>query len=326
MAENLLEIKSLKTYFFLRRGVIKAVDGVDLSLNEAETLGLVGESGCGKTMTCLSIVRLVPEPEGRIVAGQILFEGEDLLKKTSKEMRNVRGRKISFIFQDPMSSLNPAFTVGEQVAEAIRIHQHVRGRAMWAQVKDILQKVQISSPEARMRDYPFQMSGGMRQRVVGGIALSCHPRLIIADEPTTSLDVTIQAQYLKFLKQVQQEERVSMIFITHNFGLVARMCDKVSVMYAGKIMETASTREIFNHPVHPYTQALMNCLPRIETKGEILATIGGQPPDMGNLPSGCKFAPRCPVKSNLNERCQEEEPPLVAVERHHNVRCWLAGE
>ncbi|MDD5038706.1 MAG: ABC transporter ATP-binding protein, partial [Dehalococcoidales bacterium] len=290
---NILQVKDLKTYFYTRRGIVKAVDGVSFTLREGETVGIVGESGCGKSITALSIIRLVPQPAGRIVGGEILFNGEDLLKKSDREIRQIRGKGISMITQDPMSSLNPVFTIGEQIAEPIRIHQKLRGNIVMEKVKEMLRMVRIPSPETRMKEYPHQMSGGMRQRIVGAIALSCQPKLLIADEPTTSLDVTIQAQFMRLLKEVQQQLGVAMIMITHDFGIVARVCDKVAVMYAGKIVESAGIRELFNNPTHPYTIALMNSLPKIEVKVPKLYSIEGQPPDLRNMPAGCAFAPRC---------------------------------
>lgn len=315
----MLEVLDLKTHFFLRRGVVKAVDGVTFSVKQGETLGLVGESGCGKTVCCLSILRLVPAPAGRIVGGKIVFNGEDLLKKTEAEMRRIRGRNISMILQDPMTSLNPAFTIGSQVGEAIRIHQGLKGKSLWDRVKEMLSLVRIPSPEVRMGDYPHQMSGGMRQRVVGAIALSCQPSLLIADEPTTSLDVTTQAQYLRLLKEIQQQANVALIFITHDFGIVAKMCDRVAVMYAGRIVESADVRELFNNPFHPYTIALMKSLPKLETRVEKLFSIEGQPPSLIDLPQGCSFAPRC---AEAKEICRRDFPMPVPVRDGHYVTCW----
>ncbi len=262
----LLQVENLKTYFFTRQGVVKAVDEVSFSIGKGESLGLVGESACGKSITCLSILRLVPEPAGKIVGGRIIFEGEDLLKKSWTEMRRIRGKKISMILQDPLTSLNPSFTIGSQVGEAIALHQRARGRTLRQKIIEALRLVSIPDAETRMRDYPHQMSGGMRQRVIGAIALSCQPSLLIADEPTTSLDVTIQAQYLRLLKELQQKAGTSLLFVTHDFGIVRRMCDKVAVMYAGKIVEIAQSREIFDNPIHPYTRALIACLPKMEAQ------------------------------------------------------------
>jgi len=320
VSKTILKVTDLRTYFFTNRGVVKAVDGVSFSLEEGETLGLVGESGCGKTITCLSIQRMVPQPAGRIVGGEVIFDGEDLLHKSEKQMRKIRGKRISMILQDPMSSLNPVFTIGEQVADPIRTHQNLKGNSVWEKVKEILGQVRIPSPEVRMKDYPHQMSGGMRQRIVGAIALSCQPNLLIADEPTTSLDVTIQAQFLSLLKEVQQQSNLSMIVVTHNFGIVAKVCDRVAVMYAGKIIESAETRELFNNPTHPYTIALMNSLPKMEVKVDRLYSIEGQPPNLGNLPPGCSFAPRCP---EAKEICDREYPPQSIIKDGHYVSCWL---
>ncbi|MFC1870504.1 ABC transporter ATP-binding protein [Chloroflexota bacterium] len=318
----MLEVKDLRTHIYTRWGTVKAVDGVSFSVREGESVGLVGESGCGKTMTCLSILRLLP-PGGRIVGGEIFLDGEDLAKKTDHEMRKVRGKKISMILQESMTSLDPSFSIGNQVSEAVVAHQKLRGRDVLNKVTELLRRVRIPAPEMRLRDYPHQMSGGMRQRVTGAIALSGQPRILIADEPTTFLDVTIQAQYLSLLKEVQEESKVGMIFITHDFGIVAEMCDKVGVMYAGKIVETASIRDLFNKPLHPYTTALMNCLPKLTANQGKLTSIEGQPPDLANPPPGCSFAPRC---SHSMEICQREYPGDVAVDKNHHVSCWLVAK
>ncbi|MDE3076665.1 MAG: ABC transporter ATP-binding protein [Chloroflexota bacterium] len=315
----LLQVEDLKTYFFTRRGVVKAVDGVSFSVAAGETLGIVGESGSGKTMTSLSLLRLVPQPGGKIAGGKIVFEGIDLLGLTEKEMRDYRGGKISMILQDPMASLNPVFTIGEQVAEPLRRHQHLSGQRLWDKTIEALRLLRIPSPQERLRNYPHELSGGMRQRVVGGIAISCRPQLIIADEPTTALDATIQAQYLALLKEVQRETNVAMIFVSHDFGIVARMCDRVAVMYAGKIVETAGVRELFNNPRHPYTIGLVDSVPRLDRKVERLASIEGQPPALLNLPPGCRFAPRCP---HAFGPCLEQEPPPVPVGEQHFASCW----
>jgi oligopeptide/dipeptide ABC transporter ATP-binding protein len=320
MANPLLQVSDLQTHFFTFRGtrVIKAVDGVSFTLNDGETLGLVGESGCGKTTTCLSIVGLLP-PAGRIVGGRIEFEGEDLTRLSARAMRRVRGRRIAMILQDPMASLNPLFTIYRQVAEPAFFHQHIRGRSLKERVKSLLGSVRIPSPETRMREYPHQMSGGMRQRIVGAIALSGGPRLIIADEPTTNLDVTIQAQYLDLLKDLQRETGVALIFVTHDLGIVAKMCDKVAVMYAGKIVEHRPVRELFFAPKHPYTKALLGSVPKLGSK-EPLDTIPGQPPNLAGLPSGCHFHPRCAVAM---PRCALEEPGEIGVGDDGMARCWL---
>ena len=323
MGNPILDVKDLKTYFFTPHGVVKAVDGVSFSIKEGETMGLLGESACGKTITCLSILRLVPQPAGRIVGGKVMFDRENLLTKSEEEMRSYRGSRLSLILQDPMTSLNPVFTIGNQVAEAITLHQQIKGGSLWGKVKEMLGLVRIPAAEARMRDYPHQMSGGMRQRVVGAIALSCQPHLLIADDPTTSLDVTIQAQYLRLLKKIQQESGLSMIFVTHDFGIVARMCDRVAVMYAGKIVESAGVRELFNSPAHPYTASLMKSLPKLEARFDKLSSIMGQPPSLLDLPPGCTFYPRCP---EAYEKCRQEYPPQVTVAEGRHASCWRLKE
>ncbi len=321
MTESLLDIKQLRTYFVSAKGtrVVKAVDGVSFTLNEGETLGVVGESGSGKTVTSLSILRLLP-PAARIVGGEIWFGGENLLAKSEREMQQVRGSQVTMILQDPLMSLNPLFTIGEQIAEPLRIHRSMHGQTLRERIKELLSNVRIPSPDVRMREYPHQMSGGMRQRIVGAISISCEPRLLIADEPTTSLDVTIQAQYLNLLKDIQKRSGLAMIFITHNIGIVARMCDKVAVMYAGKLVERAPVRTIFNQPAHPYTEALLNAMPKLTDKTERLWSIEGQPPDLANLPPGCPFSPRCP---KAEDRCHREVPPEYQVGDQHFTRCWL---
>jgi oligopeptide/dipeptide ABC transporter ATP-binding protein len=317
----LLEVRDLKTYFFTRRGTLKAVDGVSFSLDPGETLAVVGESGSGKSVTALSLLRLVPEPAGRIVDGEVLLEGQNILKLKPREMRRIRGSRISMVLQDPMTSLNPAFSIGDQVGEAVRLHQRVGGGELRRRVAEALSRLKIPSAESRMFDYPHQMSGGMRQRVSGAIALSCQPRLLIADEPTTSLDVTIQAQYMELLREIQQRFQISIIFITHDFGIVAATAHKVAVMYAGKIVEMGTTEEIFDNPAHPYTEALLRCVPRSDRLEARLVDIPGQPPDLANLPTGCSFAPRCP---KAMERCREAYPPEVEVSPGHVTKCWLA--
>ncbi len=320
-AAPLLVVEDLKTHFFTRRGVTRAVDGVSFTLRAGETLALVGESGSGKSVTCLSLVRLVPEPAGRIIAGRVLFDGEDLLQKSRAQMRRVRGKQIAMVLQDPMTSLNPALTIGGQLREVVRLHQGLRGASLRERVLHALRRLRISAPAARLRHYPHQFSGGMRQRVSSAIALSCAPRLLIADEPTTSLDVTIQAQYLDLLKDVQAEAGVAVILVTHDFGIVAATADRVAVMYAGKIVEMGTTLQIFNTPRHPYTQALLRCLPDVALKREQLVEIGGQPPDLTRLPPGCPFAPRCPERQSI---CDESYPPKVAVGDGHIAHCWVA--
>ena len=321
MAQPVLEVKQLQTYFFSAQGtrVVKAVDGVSFTLNEGETLGVVGESGSGKTVTSMSLLRLLP-PAARIVGGEVWFQGEDLLTKSEREMRDLRGSQLTMILQDPMMSLNPLFTIGEQIAEPLRIHRHMRGARLVERIKELLRGVRIPSPEVRLREYPHQMSGGMRQRIVGAIGISCEPKLLIADEPTTSLDVTIQAQYLNLLKDIQQRSRLAMIFITHNIGIVAKMCDNVGVMYAGKLVERAPVRMIFNQPAHPYTEALLQAVPKLTDRSKRLWSIEGQPPDLANPPTGCPFNPRCP---HAEDRCRREVPPEFQVGENHYTRCWL---
>ena len=317
----LLEVDDLKTHFFTRHGVTRAVDGVSFTLDAGETLALVGESGSGKSVTCLSLVRLVPEPAGRIVGGRVLLDGEDLLAKTPAEMRRVRGKQIAMVLQDPMTSLNPGLTIGTQIGEVVKRHQGLRGGALRARVLEALSRLRIPGAESRLQHYQHQLSGGMRQRVSSAIAMSCAPRLLIADEPTTSLDVTIQAQYLDLLKDVQRATGVAVILVTHDFGIVAANADRVAVMYAGRIVEIGDTLDVFDHPAHPYTRALLRCLPDVERKRERLVEIGGQPPDLARLPPGCPFAPRCPERQ---PQCETEYPPAVSLDNGHVAHCWVA--
>ena len=321
-AVPLLAVEDLRTYFFTRQGITKAVDGISFTVRAGETLALVGESGSGKSVTCLSLVRLVPEPAGRIVGGRVLFEGEDLLGKSAADMRRVRGKRIAMVLQDPMTSLNPSLTIGTQVSEVLRLHQALRGDSLRARVRDALSRLRIAAPDMRIRQYPHQFSGGMRQRVSSAIALSCAPRLLIADEPTTSLDVTIQAQYLELLKEVQEAAGVAVILVTHDFGIVAANADRVAVMYAGRIVELGTTLQVFNEPAHPYTRALLSCLPDGERRRQQLIEIGGQPPDLAHLPRGCAFAPRCPLRQPV---CDESFPAEVVVGDGHVSRCWFAA-
>jgi len=319
IGDVILEVHDLHTHIFTRWGVVKAVDGVSFYLRQGETLGIVGESGCGKTMTALSLLRLVPRPGGRIVQGKILLEGENLLEKSDNEMRHIRGRRISMILQDPQTSLNPLFSIGNQLIEAIKIHHRDSYKALVQRAINILKQVRVAAPERRVQDYPHQMSGGMKQRVVGAISMSCEPRVIIADEPTTSLDVTIQAQYLRLLREIQEETGLSLIFITHDFGIVAKMCDRVMVMYAGRIVESGPVRAIFNKPSHPYTQALLDSVPKMEERAERLYSIQGQPPVLWDIPPGCRFAARCPY---ADDRCQQEYPPSFTLAEGHTADCW----
>jgi len=322
MANPLLEIQGLKTFFFTRKGIVKAVDGVDLSLNEGETLGLVGESGCGKSMTALSIMRLVPEPIGRIVEGSINFEGRDIVKMTESEMRKIRGNRISMVFQEPMTSLNPVFKVGFQIAEAIQLHQEVPAKGAWERSIEMLRLVGIPSPESRVNEYPHQMSGGMRQRVMIAMALSCRPKLMIADEPTTALDVTIQAQILDLINRLKEKVGSSILLITHNLGVVAEVAQYVGVMYAGHIVEYSDVIRLFKNPKHPYTVGLFQSIPKKRGSGqrERLQVIPGLVPDLLELPMGCKFQDRC---SQVFKKCKNEPPPFVEIEPGHQVRCWL---
>jgi oligopeptide/dipeptide ABC transporter ATP-binding protein len=320
---KLLEIEGLTTHYVSARGtrVVPAVDDVSIELDAGETLGIVGESGSGKTTLALTILRLLP-PAARIIRGAIRFEGEDLVQKSPAEMRRIRGKRIAMILQDPMASLNPLFTVGDQVAEPIRVHEGATRGAAWTRARDLLKAVKISAADARVGEYPHQMSGGMRQRIVGAIAISCDPRLLIADEPTTSLDVTIQLQYLNLLREIQRAHGLALIFITHNLGIVAKMCDRIAVMYAGRIVEAGPVLTIFDAPAHPYTRALLESIPRVGDGDRRLTAIEGQPPDLADPPAGCAFHPRCP---KVMDRCRVEAPPAFAVGRGQTSRCWLAS-
>ena len=321
-APPLLELRNLSTHYVSARGtrVVRAVDEVSLSLEAGSTLGIVGESGSGKSTLALTILRLLP-PAARITSGEILFEGEDLRTKSDVEMRRIRGQRIAMILQDPMASLNPLFTIGDQVAEPVRVHEGVGRRGAWSRATDLLKAVRISAPESRVREYPHQMSGGMRQRIVGAIAISCSPRLLIADEPTTSLDLTIQAQYLNLLRDLQRQYELALIFITHNLGIVAKMCDQVAVMYAGRLVEWGPVTRIFDAPAHPYTQALLGSIPRMGDGRERLTAIEGQPPDLAAPPPGCAFHPRCP---QVMDQCREQAPPETVLAPRHTTRCWLS--
>lgn len=315
----ILKVEDLCTSFFSQAGEVKVLDGINFYVREGETLGIVGESGCGKSVTALSILRLLPQPAGKILGGKVMLEGTDLLKVSKKDMRKYRGKKISMILQDPMTSLNPAFTIGNQIGEAIKAHQDIPDDMITDAIIKSLKLLQIPAPETRLKDYPFQLSGGMKQRVVGSIAMSCMPRLLIADEPTTALDATIQMQYIALFQDIQKRTNVSIIFITHDFGVISKVSHRVAVMYAGKIVETASTREIFNAPKHPYTKALISSVPKLEKKDERLFSIEGQPPSLFDLPPGCRFAPRCP---NAMPECSQKEPDEIEISKDHFVSCW----
>ena len=320
MAVPVIDVRDLRTHLVTRWGTVKAVDGVSFSVAEGETLGLVGESGSGKSMTCLSLIRLTPRPASRIVSGSIRLDGDELTTKSEAEMQKIRGRKIAMILQDPMSSLNPVYSIGMQVREPVSMYHGLRGKSLTARAAALLSAVRIPAPETRLRAFPFQMSGGMRQRVVGAMAIAAPPRLLIADEPTTSLDLTIQAQYLGLLEELQDRHRLAMIFITHNLGIVSKICDRVAVMYAGRIVEMGPVRQIFKAPAHPYTRALLESIPRLGARREHLTAIDGQPPDLARLPSGCSFAPRCP---QVMDRCRVEAPPAFPVAPGQTSACWL---
>jgi len=320
---NILEVKGLKTQFFTESGVVRAVDGIDLVVKRGEVLGLVGESGCGKSVTSLSIMRLISQP-GKIVEGQLLFDSQDLIKLPESQMTRIRGNRISMIFQQPQSSLNPVFRIGEQLAEVLFIHQDLGKEEGAQRAIELLSMVGIPEPESRARAFPHELSGGMAQRVMIAMALACVPELLIADEPTTALDVTIQAQILDLMRNLRSKMETSIILITHDLGVVAEMCDRVSVMYAGRIVEKAEIVDLFESPKHPYTEALIGSTPVLGQADKELTTIPGSVPNLINLPQGCKFAPRClaRVQNNL-ERCTEEEPELKAIGPDRLVRCWL---
>ncbi len=318
----LLSLENLSTHYVSQQGtrVVRAVDEVTLSLEAGETLGIVGESGSGKSTLALTILRLLPAA-ARITSGRMMFEGENLLDKSDEEMRQVRGKRIAMILQDPMASLNPLFTIGDQVGEPLRVHEGASRASAWKRAVELIRSVRIASPETRVTQFPHEMSGGMRQRIVGAVGISCEPRLLIADEPTTSLDLTIQAQYLKLLRDLQREHGLALIFITHNLGIVAKMCDQLAVMYAGRVVEHGPVSRIFNRPSHPYTKALLGSIPRMTDNRDHLTAIDGQPPDLASMPPGCAFAPRCP---EAFDRCRAEAPPEFRIDHEIRVRCWRA--
>ncbi len=315
----ILELKNLRTYFQTSYGTVKAVDGVSYHVKRGETLGVVGESGSGKSVTALSIMRLIPSPPGYIVGGEVILDGQNVLDLSDNEMAKIRGSKVGMILQDPMTALNPVFNIENQVGEAIRIHQNLKGQSLVDKIIHSLRQVRIPAAESRMKDFPHQLSGGMRQRVVGAISISCAPIVLIADEPTTALDVTIQAGYLRLLKEIQAETGVGIIFITHDFGIVAKMCDRVAVMYAGRIVETGDVRQIFNEPSHPYSEALLASVPKLEERTQRLYSIEGQPPPLFDLPPGCPFAPRCEYAQDV---CRDVYPVRSEIDENHTASCW----
>jgi oligopeptide/dipeptide ABC transporter ATP-binding protein len=316
----LLSVNKLKTHFTTPDGVIRAVDDVSFKVDKGKVMGVVGESGCGKSMTALSLMRLVPPP-GRIVSGEMFFDGHDLLKLNSEEIRKLRGNRMAMVFQDPMTSLNPVFSVGNQIAEILRVHKGLKRSEALDKAQSLLQRVGIPDPSRRIREYPHQLSGGMKQRVMIAMAISCEPSLIIADEPTTALDVTIQAQILRLLRELIESSNTALILISHDLGVIAEMADEVAIMYAGKIVEHATTRDLFAEPLHPYTIGLLQSIPRgEEKKNKRLRTIEGSVPRLSELPEGCMFNPRCKY---IVERCRREEPELIDVGGRHLVRCWV---
>ncbi len=317
----LLVVENLKTHFFTSAGVVKAVDDISYDVNEGETLAIVGESGCGKSIGALSLMRLVPSPPGQIVGGRILFDGEELLAMSEAEMRDIRGNRIAMIFQEPMTSLNPVLTIGRQVTESLELHLKLDKTQAHDRAVELLDMVGIPDPETRLKQYPHQFSGGMRQRVMIAIAMSCNPRLLLADEPTTALDVTIQAQILELIKELSNKLGTAVIIITHNLGVVARYADRVNVMYAGKLIERGTALDIYENPHHPYTRGLLGSVPRLdEDRKQRLESIDGMPPDLMDLPPGCAFQPRCKLAV---ARCMAETPPLMSVSDGHTAACWV---
>lgn len=320
MVQPILKIENLHTHFFTEKGEVPAVDGVDLYINPGEVLGVVGESGCGKSVTSLSVLKLVPNPPGRIVDGRILFKGRDIVPMKEREMRKIRGNAVSMIFQEPMTSLNPLFTVGQQIIETVRLHQGVSKKEAREHAIDMLRKVGIPRPESIIDEYPHQLSGGMRQRVMIAMSISCNPELLIADEPTTALDVTIQAQILDLIRRLNEEQGTAVMMITHDLGVVAEMCHRVAVMYAGKVVEEGPVRDIFKNPLHPYTQGLIASVPRMDETRERLYSIPGNVPILSTTMQGCRFAPRCP---HVMDICRRSLPELTLQDDRHSSRCWL---
>ncbi|MCL2549032.1 MAG: ABC transporter ATP-binding protein [Symbiobacteriaceae bacterium] len=318
MAAQLLEVRGLTTYFFTSDGTIRAVDEVSFSVAEGETLALVGESGCGKSVTSLSVMRLLPTPPGKIVSGEVIFKGHDLLQLTENEMQRVRGNEISMVFQEPMTSLNPVYSVGYQIAECIQVHQKMSRRASEQMAIDMLKLTGIPSAERRAREFPHQLSGGMRQRVMIAMALACNPSLLIADEPTTALDVTVQAQILDLLRKLKDELGMAILLITHDLGVVAEMAERVAVMYAGRLVEEGKVGDLFASPLHPYTEGLLSSIPRMDQVSEKLNVIKGSVPNPAHLPAGCRFAPRCPYAW---DRCYSDEPAIETINTR-KVACW----
>ena len=315
----ILALQELKTYFYAPGGVVKAVDGVSLELHEGETLGIVGESGSGKSATCLSVLGLIPPP-GKIVGGKVIFEGRNLVELSNRELRQIRGKRIGMVFQDPMTSLNPFLTIGEQLMETLLVHERLPKAEARRRSAEMLQKVGIPDGEARLNDFPHRFSGGMRQRVMIGMALLGNPKVLIADEPTTALDATIQAQVLDLFRHIKSEFGAAILLITHNLGIVAGMADRIAVMYAGRVVEYGATEEIFYRPRHPYTLALLKAIPRLGNGSQEVASIGGSPPDLAHLPAGCAFYDRCPYHE---DKCQQQAPPLEPVAPDHSARCWV---
>jgi oligopeptide transport system ATP-binding protein len=317
----LLQVKDLRTHFYTEEGLVKAVDGVSYDVQEGETLALVGESGCGKSISALSLLKLIPIPPGRIVSGEVFFEGEDLMKLSEDEIRKIRGNRISMVFQEPMTSLNPVLTIGKQMTEALELHLRLKSDAATARAIQLLEMVGVAEAERRITDYPHQFSGGMRQRVMIAMAMACNPKLLIADEPTTALDVTIQAQVLEVMARLSREFGTAVIIITHNLGVVARYADRVNVMYAGRIIEMSTASAVYADPRHPYTLGLLKSVPRLDqVTDEKLVPIEGLPPDLGHLPPGCAFYARCTFRI---DKCREEYPPFALVADNHYAACWV---